>query len=736
MDDELIDFAEESDESAVTVTRTWRVLIVDDEPDVHASTKLAVGDMLIMGRPIEFLHAHSASEGRKLLIAEKGIAVILLDVVMEETDSGLKLVETIRRELDLKEVRIILRTGQPGYAPETDAVRDFDINDYKTKGDLTRNKLFASLTSAIRSYQQIHAINASRRGLELILAASSRLMATQGLHDFAVGVITQLAALLQVSPEGLVCAQTHQTAEDESWRPRIVAAAGHYEGMIDRPLEQLSNEHVRHLLAQCLAERRSQFQGDATVLFFGSATGQDMAVYLDLAEPLDDINEKLIEVFCNNIASCFDNIRLFNQLSASAYQDALCHLPNRVALTGLVEQARKEPGFDARVLVLVDINRFSDLNQAFGHLYGDRLLQAFAHRLTTSFGGKAVVTRVGGDTFGLLGLEVDIAPERVMAAFDEPLVVEKRPAGVQITLGILRLGDADGSGSDALKDANIALQVAKRQRQAQYCYFSGNMVHDIRERVRLLDALRTAFECERLHVVYQPQINLGSRKTIGVEALLRWRTEDGEFVSPERFIPLAEHSGLIVGIGEWVLRTACREAVRLKEAGYPLRMAVNLSVAQLRSPAFFAVLDAALADSKVDPDLLELEVTESMAMQPDDDIAGQIAQIKRRGIAVAIDDFGTGFSSLSYLEELDVDRLKIDKAFVAKLTAGNSDSSIAATVTQLARNMKLEVIAEGVETEAQMDWLKGFGVDEGQGWLFARAMSAADLKDWLRARGE
>ena len=199
---------------------------------------------------------------------------------------------------------------------------------------------------------------------------------------------------------------------------------------------------------------------------------------------------------------------------------------------------------------------------------------------------------------------------------------------------------------------------------------------------------------------------------------------------------LAEHSGLIVGIGEWVLRMACREAVRLREAGHPLRMAVNLSVAQLRSPAFFAMLDAALADSKVDPGLLELEITESMAMRPDDDIAGQIAQIKRRGIAVAIDDFGTGFSSLSYLEELDVDRLKIDKAFVGKLTTQTIDSSIAATVTQLARNMKLDVIAEGVETEAQMELLKGLGVDEGQGWLFARAMAAADLKDWLRARDE
>lgn len=738
MTDDLFAFADEPSATADSAlpARCWRVMIVDDERDVHAATELAVGDLVILGRRIEFLHAFSAAEARELLRREKDIAVILLDVVMEATDSGLRLVETIRRDLDLQEVRIILRTGQPGYAPETEAVRDFDINDYKTKGDLTRNKLFASLTSALRSYQQVHALNASRRGLELILSASSRLMATQGLRDFAVGVITQLAALLEVSPEGLVCAQTHQGDDSENWQPRVVAAAGHYQGMIDQSLDMLGNVHAQTLLARCLAERRTIFDHTASVLFFGSATGQDMAVYLAMSDPLDDINEKLIEVFCNNIAACFDNIRLFNQLNASAYQDALCHLPNRVALAELLEQARTDAGGGGRALVLVDISRFSDLNQAFGHVYGDKLLQAFAQRLVESFGASAVVTRVGGDTFGLLGPEADIAPALVQQALREPLTVLGRETGIQISMGILRLADAQGSGRDALKDANIALQVAKRQRQGQPCYFSGDMVHSIRERVRLLDELRTAFECENLHVVYQPQIDLTTRKTIGVEALLRWRTADGDYVPPERFIPLAEHSGLIVGIGEWVLRSACRETVRLAQAGHKLRMAVNLSVAQLRSPQFFAALDAALADSKIDPTSLELEITESMAMQPGDDIAGQIAQMKRRGIAVAIDDFGTGFSSLAYLEELDVDRLKIDKAFVAKLSADNYRHSIAATVTELARNMKLDVIAEGVETEAQMNWLHEVGVHEGQGWLFARAMPAADLQDWLRARGE
>lgn len=736
-DDDLIAFAEETDGADerrhAADRRVWRILIVDDEPDVHTTTKLAVGDAEILGRNLQFLHAYSAKEGREVLAREADIAVILLDVVMEATDSGLRLVETIRRELDLKEVRIILRTGQPGYAPETDAVRDFDINDYKTKGDLTRNKLFASLTAAVRSYQQIHALNASRRGLEMILQASSRLMAVQGLHDFAVGVITQLAALLQVSPEGLVCAQTHLREGDETWHPRVVAGSGTFESLIDQPLENLPNARVRDALNACLAKRQSVVSPDETVFFFGSATGQDMAVFLDLHEPLDDINEKLIEVFCNNIASCFDNIRLFNQLNASAYRDALCNLPNRVAMAGLIDQARTDQLEKSRALVLVDISRFSEINQAFGHVYGDRVLVAFSRRLVDRFGGQAVISRIGGDTFGLLGIESNISPGDVAAEFCAPVIIDGRELHVQVTIGVLKLEDAEGNGSDALKDANIALQVAKSMPRGQHCLFSRDMVRDIRERVRLLDDLRAAFEDEHLRVVYQPQLSLATRKVIGVEALLRWRTDDGDFVPPERFIPLAEHSGLIVGLGEWVLRTACREAVKLASEGTRLRMAVNLSVAQLRSPRFAQMLDAALEDTRIDPTMLELEITESMAMQSGDDVAGQIAQIKRRGIAVAIDDFGTGFSSLSYLENLDVDRLKIDKSFVSKLTAENYRNSIAATVTQLARHLRLEVIAEGVETEEQFKWLQEMEVEEGQGWLFARGMPPDELRQWLKA---
>ena len=735
-DDDLLELEEDDGVASESLRHSWRVLIVDDDEDVHASTTMAMSDAVILGRSLSFLHAHSACEGREVLAREVEIAVILLDVVMEESDSGLKLVKVIRDELHLDEVRIILRTGQPGYAPEADAVRDYDINDYKAKSDLTRNKLYASLTSAIRSYQQIHALNSSRRGLAMILDASSRLMAIQGMHDFAAGVITQLAALMQVAPEGLVCAQmqSKQGSADEADTPRVVAAAGHYRPMIDQPLSAVSEARIRDALVSCFAHRHSQFLQGATAIFFGSATGNDMAVFLDIDQPLDDINQRLLEVFCSNISACFDNVRLFQQLNASAYYDMLCAMPNRVALVGAIDQLRAEGLAPGKMVTVVDIDQFSEANHAFGHAYGDRLLKVFAQRLLDRFGGRAIAARLGGDTFALLGKESDVTPHQVALALREPLILDAHEVTVGVTLGLLRLEDTEGDGSSALTDATIALQAAKANGRGQYCYFSLSMVNEIRERVRLLDALRNAVDCERLTVVYQPQFELSTRRTVGVEALLRWRTDTGEYVAPDRFIPLAEHSGLIVGLGEWVLRSACLEACRLAHEGFPLRMAVNLSVVQFRDARFLSMLDAALADTAIDPKMLELEITESMAMKDTDFMTSQVRQLKKRGIAVAIDDFGTGFSSLAYLEQLPVDRLKIDKAFVARLTAENYPNSIAATVTQLARHLGLSVIAEGVETEAQYAWLSEMGVHEGQGWLIGKGMPAAELRAWLKTQ--
>jgi EAL domain-containing protein (putative c-di-GMP-specific phosphodiesterase class I) len=255
---------------------------------------------------------------------------------------------------------------------------------------------------------------------------------------------------------------------------------------------------------------------------------------------------------------------------------------------------------------------------------------------------------------------------------------------------------------------------------------------EIRERVRMMHALRTAFGQNQLFVVYQPQIDLVTRRPVGAEALLRWQTPDGKFISPDRFIPIAEYSGLIIDLGEWVMRTACRELVDLRKAGHhDFMMSINVSQVQFRHPLFLDMLKRALEDTGAPPQNIELEITESMAMEEPDLLIKMLGQIKQTGVSIAIDDFGTGFSSLSYLQRLQIDRLKIDRAFVTEITGSARGSSIAEMVIQLGRNLGLAVIAEGVEDERQAQILQALGCPLAQGFLFARPMTAAALDSWL-----
>jgi len=247
-----------------------------------------------------------------------------------------------------------------------------------------------------------------------------------------------------------------------------------------------------------------------------------------------------------------------------------------------------------------------------------------------------------------------------------------------------------------------------------------------------MHALRTAFGQRQLFVMYQPQIDLETRRPVGAEALLRWQTEDGTFVSPDRFIPIAEYSGLIIDLGEWVLRTACRELMAVRAAGHlDFVMSVNVSQVQFRHPHFLEMLRRALEETGAPPQNIELEITESMAMEEPDLLIKMLDQIKQTGVSIAIDDFGTGFSSLSYLQRLQVDRLKIDRAFVTEITGSARGSSIAEMVIQLGRNLGLTVIAEGVEDERQAQILHALGCPLAQGFLFARPMKADALQVWL-----
>ncbi|MEC4721064.1 EAL domain-containing protein [Noviherbaspirillum sp. CPCC 100848] len=737
-DDELVFLAETpvAPESEVkpAAREVWRVLIVDDDTDVHTATLFALGDLEMQRRPLEFLHAYSALEAREILAAQTDLAVILLDVVMEQEDSGLQLVRHIREELGLSEVRIILRTGQPGYAPEMDAIRDFDINDYKTKSDLTRIKLYTTVTTAIRSYEQIRSINASRRRLDRIARASTDLMLAHGLENFAYGIINHASAIFDIPNNGLVCMRAH--GPDQEQELFVIAASGRYAPIADTALGDRQDARLERLLQFALREHRSIFDADGVALYLGGNGGRHFVAVLDAGRSLDDIDRSLMEVFCRNIAVGLDNVMLMTRLENFAFYDPLTKLPNRTRLKELVDQALGSQARHDCTLALVDIDHFSETNDALGHQFGDLLLLGVAARLKKHLGTQLVIGRVGGDTFGVLGEAALVNPCIILELFSRPFTIDGQEVQLSATAGLLRLDDYEGSGTDALKDADIALKRAKLLQRAGHFYFTRSMGVDIRERVRMMHALRTAIDEQEMFVVYQPQIDLATRRPVGAEALLRWKTKDGSFIPPDRFIPIAEFSGLIIKIGERVLREACRELTRLQALGFTdFTMSINVSQVQFRHPRFLDMLTGVLAETGAPASHIELEITESIAMDDPDVLIDLLGQIKQTGVCIAIDDFGTGFSSLSYLQRLQADRLKIDRIFVTEITSASRGSSIAEMVIQLGRNLGMSVVAEGVEDERQAAILSSLGCPLAQGYLFARPMPFEQLAGWLKENG-
>ncbi|MCK6404887.1 MAG: EAL domain-containing protein [Rhodocyclaceae bacterium] len=736
-DDDLLTFADERESPLTAVAvHTRKILIVDDDEDVHQATTFALQGLEILGHPLIFLHAYSAREAESLLAQEDNIAVILLDVVMESEDAGLRLVEHIRKHMQLTTPRIILRTGQPGYAPELSAIRDYDINDYKTKNELTRTRLYTSVTAAIRSYDQICKLDASRRGLELIVAASGRLVAENGLQAFAAGIITQIAALLGVGAEGLVCAQEQPTDSEgkEGREPIIVvvAAAGRFAGLVQRKLEEIDSERVRGALCRCLSQKTNLIENDAVALFFPARSGNHFAAFIDSPALLSEIDQHLLQVFCSNIAVCAENTRLLARLHDQAYLDRLVRLPTRTAFIEAIDEHIQTGTTAGYTVGLIDIDQFAETNETFGHGYGDAVLRGVAQRLDGALGESCRIARISGDTFGVLGLSWAVRPEKLRPLLSEPLLIDDEVLHqLSISMGFAHLAEVR-SGNDAIKNASLAVKLARTEGPGRDAVYTEEIGLETRERTHLLHSLHAAFQHERLFVAYQPQVDAQTGKPLGFEALMRWRDDKGDFIPPDRFIPLAEQSGLINGMGRWIMRSALRTLHRLAEAGWQgLRMAINVSVVQFQAEDFIDSVAAAIRETGVPAARVELEITESVAMANAAEVEVKLQALKALGVTIAIDDFGTGFSSLSYLDRLPIDRLKIDRSFVANIGNGEEGARITEMIIALGHKLNMALIAEGVEDVRQLELLRALGCHEAQGYYFARPMGADDIGKWL-----
>ena len=729
--DELIFLSEENTADNTEFTGSWNVLVVDDDEEIHSVTRLALSDLVLNNRNLTFYHAYSKAQALEIIKSlGSNLAIILLDVVMETDDAGLQVAQTMRNEMGLSEPRIILRTGQPGYAPEESVIKEYDINDYKTKTELTRSKLVTTIIASLRSYQQILTINQSRIGLEKIIQSASNLLEEHSINRFCEGVVTQISSLIGLDSSGVVCARAGSVIDKDENAVYVLGAAGEFASYINTKIDNLHDEKIVQAVNQCLQQQNHIYTKHFTVLYLNSSD-YDAAVYLKVGQEISAEYKQLIEVFLSSISIGYENVNLFHQLHTAAFKDWLTKLPNRVEFINRLNDISNDAEHANDVVALIDINHFADINDGLGQDTGNDTLLALAQRIESTFPAASALGRIGSDVFAVVGAEREVNPATLQGLFNNAFEAGDHMLPLSAAFGFYRFNGKKHSGINILKHANIALNRAKKSLKTNFEYYAPEMEEQTTWRLDMIRQLRDDFGERKLQLWYQPQIDLVTQEIIGMEALLRWPSSDGGFVSPAVFVPLAEYSGLIIDIGAWVMQEACEKLRLLTEANFiGLRMAVNVSMPQFRDPAFIDLVKKAITDNSLAPDCIELEITESIVMDEPQLVVDALHELKEFGVKVALDDFGTGFSSMSYLQQLPLDRLKVDRAFVNEISP-NKSAFIAETIVTLGAKLGLRTIAEGIEKPEQANFLLKLGCDEAQGFMYAKPMPFDDLLTFI-----
>ena len=430
-------------------------------------------------------------------------------------------------------------------------------------------------------------------------------------------------------------------------------------------------------------------------------------------------------------------------LRHQAYHDILTGLPNRWLLRDRMEQAlkyarQKQTGL---AIMFLDLDRFKNLNDTLGHMTGDYLLRAIAERLSLILNERDTLSRLGGDDFVVLMVDIPgaeqakAAADLLLKAMQEPFVLDDKKMYVGASIGIALYPDNGDEFDLLIKNAESAMYFAKDQGRNNFQFFSEDIREATADRFTIESELRGAIRSSELCLHYQPQFSLPDGRITGLEALVRWVHPQHGVMPPDKFIPVAEESSLIIPLGEWVLRQAARDSVKMRNAGCVLdRLAINLSAQQLFHQSTLDMLQELVSRGDLGTDSLEIEITESGIMQNPELAVTNLNAIREMGIGIAIDDFGTGYSSLAYLKRFPINILKIDRTFIRDITLDRDDPTIVKTILAMSQALNLRVIAEGVETQEQSDLLEELGCEEGQGYLFARPMPCEDLISFFRSR--
>jgi diguanylate cyclase (GGDEF)-like protein/PAS domain S-box-containing protein len=513
--------------------------------------------------------------------------------------------------------------------------------------------------------------------------------------------------------------------------------------LIGDDADAIEGHHVAELFDQGSAERRFSLRSGSAKL--RGRDGSSRPVLLHLTEyAASGVPHVLVRV-----RDASERNEAQERLKQLANYDSLTGLPNRVLFRDRLGQAmaRAKRHGQPMALMFLDLDRFKIVNDELGHEAGDLLLQHVAKTLSSCLRAADSVarddallhtlSRLGGDEFTLIVENVGSAEDaahvarRMLEALGEPFVIGEEELVVTASIGISIYPTDDVDLDTLIRHTDMAMYRSKSLGRATYSFFSEDLSAAVTARVSLEGSLRRAVEREEFLLHFQPKADLRSGKITGVEALVRWQRPGHGLVPPDRFVSVLEDTGLILPVGAWVIRAACEQLSAWDRLGLPpLNLAVNLSARQFRHLYLASMIEDSLRQNGIDPQRLEIELTESLLMEDNESTRAMLESFRRLGVRLAIDDFGTGHSSLSYIRRFAIDTLKIDRSFVQSLPDNSEDSAICSAVIALGRNMKMCVVAEGVETQEQAQVLRELGCDEVQGWWISRPMPGADFASW------
>lgn len=855
----------------------WKVLVIDDDPDVIMLMEIVLGKITFNDRSIRLITGNSAHSAKQLLHEHPDAAAILLDVVMETDTAGLEVVKLIREEMNNALIRIILCTGQTGLAPEQEIINNFDINDYKDKSELTVSKLTTAIITSLRGYNDlitIKSLSHSNEQLEQLVQER-----TQALNDSNAMLKQQLEIRQQMLDDfqynQYLLAEAQRIAnignfvwdlrtDTMTWSDqlfKLLKCARNqiqpsWNAILDRIPEQYRIE-VKKTISQAISAQQSYSIEHSVLLEDGSTlyvrqqgqvetngnpekgtligTIQDITashrseeimrklsaaveqtadlVMITTLEgvieyvnrsftvmtgySLDEVNGKtpiilnsgkhhqeFFHDLWNTVlhGKIYHNVLINQRKDGSHYyeektitplrdvngeithfistgkditqriideervrhlinHDVLTGLPNRMLLSDRIEQAIARARWrDRKVAVLfLDVDRFKIFNDTLGHDAGDNLLVQMSQRLLTCVREGDTVARLGGDEFAILlndirsKTDINAVTDNILAEIQKPFLLTDREYFTTASIGVSFFPDDGETGSELLKKADGAMYFSKSRGKNCASFYTNKYETQANEKLLLESELRRALERNQFELHYQPQLDIFSGELIGVEALLRWNHPDKHIVAPNKFIPILEETGMILPVGEWVIRRACEQAYAWQQDGMkPLRFAVNVSINQFRDKNFFNIVNNALSETGLDPKYLELEITESILIHNINEAFRILRQLNGLGVHLAIDDFGTGYSSMNYLSRLPFDMLKIDRSFIAASTNSKEDATIVNTVVALAHSLNMQVIAEGVETPEQLKLLHQAGCNLIQGYICGKPQPLSEINAALK----